>query len=118
MVMPNENGTAADITWTASQLSDNNVEVNYTVVVRGPSGIVVFMETTSGTTVSVTQGLGELNRLDKMHNAKNLHTCNHYECPPEQWLTTVKTHSSLQTRSSMRAYMLSTVSCYAHLPSQ
>lgn len=72
MVMPNENGTAADITWTAAQLSDNNVEVNYTVVVRGSSGTVVFMETTSGTTVSVTQGLGKLNCLDKMHNAKEL----------------------------------------------
>lgn len=72
MVMPNENGTAADITWTAAQLSDNNTEVNYMVVVRGPSGTVVFMETTSGTTVSVTQGLGKFNHPDKMHNAKKL----------------------------------------------
>ena len=58
MVMPNENGTAANITWTAPPLSDDNTEVNYTVMVQGPSGTVVFMETTSGTAVSVTQGLG------------------------------------------------------------
>ena len=58
IVMSNENGTAADITWTAAPLSDNNTEVNYTVTVQGPGGTIVFMETTSGTTVSVTQGLG------------------------------------------------------------
>ena len=76
MVMPNENGTAADITWTAAQLSDSNTEVNYTVMVQDSSGTVVFMETTSGTTVSVTQGLGTFNHLDWMHNTNKL-TCIH-----------------------------------------
>ena len=68
MVTPNENGTAASITWTAAPLSDNNTEVNYTVMVQGPDGTIVSMETTSGTAVSVTQGLGKFMYIDKMHN--------------------------------------------------